>query len=222
MASSLKYFRALPNKGAISSKLLEFLKSPENLFAQQEALMIMCLRYMRDYSDELIKYGKNICFSKKKHWYTRSQAFLLLGQVILPLKLVAYLKGKYDEEINIEIKRSMIVPLCQLGTAELKYFVREISFDPNPKIGRLGRMLLDLHTHRDVAREEINNLFHNYDEIRLMDNIYKIELIKIHSDSNIREMLRERLKMNRQKIKRPSLKYRVEKYLIFLGEEKNF
>jgi hypothetical protein len=60
MASSVRYFRVLPNKRIITSKLVDFLKSPENLFAQQEALIAMSLRYMRDYPSELANYMKEI------------------------------------------------------------------------------------------------------------------------------------------------------------------
>lgn len=216
MASAMRYFRVLPNKVVISSKLIEFLKSPENLFAQQEALMIMSLRYMRDYPSELINYIKKIYRSKKKHWYIRSQALLLLAQMVLPEKMLSKMSEEYDREINIEIKRAMIAPLCQLGVNELKEFVKKISFDPNLKIGRLGRMLLDLHTDLDAAREGINNLFHNFDEIRLMDGFYAIEVIKHHPDLLVKEMLRKRLISFKRKIRRPILKRRTERIIEFL------
>ena len=216
MASAMRYFRVLPNKWVISSKLLEFLRSPENLFAQQEALMIMSLRYMRDYPGELINYVKKIYRSKRKHWYIRSQALLLLSQILLPEKFLSKLREEYDQEINIEVKRAMVAPLCQLGAKEVKDFVRNISFDPNLKIGRLGRVLLDFHSDPDSAREGINNLFHNFDEIRLMDSLYAIEVMKHHSDNLVKEMLRKRLVSSKRKIRRPILKERIEKIVEFL------
>jgi len=216
MASAMRYFRMLPNKSVISSKLLEFLKSPENLFAQQEALMIMSLRYMRDYPRELVSYIKKIYRSKKKHWYIRVQALLLLAQMNLPDKFLGRMEEEYDHEVNIEIKRAMIAPLCQLRVDELKEFVKKISFDPNFKIGRLGRMLLDLHTDSGAAREGINNLFHNFYEIRLMDGFYAIEVMKHHPDPLVREMLRKSLTSFRRRIRRPILKQRLERILEFL------
>jgi hypothetical protein len=200
----------LPNKSVISSRLLEFLKSPENLFAQQEALMIMSLRYMRDYPRELVGYIKRIYYSKKKHWYIRVQALLLLAQMDIQKKMLGRMKEEYDNEINIEIKRAMIAPLCQLKVDELKEFVKKISFDPNLKIGRVGRMLLDLHTDPSAAREGINNLFHNFDEIRLMDGFYTIEVMKHHPDPLVKEMLRKSLTSFRRRIRRPILKQRAE------------
>jgi hypothetical protein len=126
------------------------------------------------------------------------------------------MKEEYDNEINIEIKRAMIAPLCQLKVDELKEFVKKISFDPNLKIGRVGRMLLDLHTDPSAAREGINNLFHNFDEIRLMDGFYAIEVMKHHPDPLIKEMLRKGLTSFRRRIRRPILKQRAERILEFL------
>jgi hypothetical protein len=216
MASSMRYFRVLPNKKIISSKLLKFLQSPENLFSQQEALTVMSLRYMRDYSNELISYLKKIYRLKNKHWYVRAQSLLLLAQTALSIRFLNRLKKEYEREINIEIKRAMVAPLCQLKVDELKTFLREISFDPNIKIGRLGRMLLDLHTNSDAAREEINNLLRDYDEIRLMDGLYKIEVIKHHPDPMIKDILKKRLNNIKKKIRRPVLKLRIENILRFL------
>lgn len=210
MASAMRYFRMLPNKSVISSRLLEFLKSPENLFAQQEALMVMSLRYMRDYPKELVGYIMKIHSSRKKHWYIRVQGLLLLAQMDLQKKLLGRMKEEYDKEINIEIKRAMIAPLCQLKVDELKEFVKKISFDPNLKIGRVGRMLLDLHTDPTSAREGINHIFHNFDEIRLMDGFYAIEVMKHHPDPLVKEMLRKSLTSFRRRIRRPILKQRAD------------
>ncbi|MFQ5729634.1 MAG: reverse transcriptase domain-containing protein [Waddliaceae bacterium] len=221
MGSAVRYFRMLPNKRVISSKLFEFLRSPENLFAQQEALMIMALRYMRHHSTEVIRYLKKVYKLKKKHWYVRLQALLLLLQISLSEKFIRQLRKEFDEEKNIQVKRAMIAPLCQLKSEELKDFVKKISFDPNHKIGRLGRMLLDLHTDSVSAREEINNLLHDYDEIRLMDGLYKLEIIKYHSDLKIIEILRKRLTAIRGKIKRPTLKIKIEKIIQFLNNRCN-
>jgi hypothetical protein len=219
MASAVRYFRMLPNKRVISSKLFEFLRSPENLFAQQEALMLMALRYMRIHSSESITYMKKICRSKSKHWYVRSQAYLFLAQIPLSQKFLSRLRKEYDEETNIEVKRAMVAVLCQLKADELKDHVRRISFDPNLKIGRLGRMLLDLTGDSDAAREEINNLLRDYDEIRLMDGVYKIEGMKHHSDTKIIDMLRKRLSAIKRKIRRPILKSRIEKTLELLNDK---
>ena len=219
MASAVKYFRVLPNKKVISFKLFEVLKSSENLFEQQEAYIIMALRYTRRYPKELKSFIRKICLSRKKHWYVRAQAFLLLGQIPLSEKTLGRLRKKYDEETNIEVKRAIVVPMCQLRDEKLKDFLREISFDPNLKIGRVGRMLLDLHINPDEARKEINNLLRDYDERRLVDGLYKLEVIKHSSDKIIVDILKKRLGTIKSKIGKPILKSRIEEIIIFLGRK---
>jgi hypothetical protein len=132
---------------------------------------------------------------------------------------LARIKEEYDREINLEVKRAMVGLLCQLEGDQMKDFVRRVSFDPNSKIGRLGRMLLDFYTNSNAAREEINNLFHNYDEIRLMDGLYKLEVIKHHSDPMIKDMQRRSLKAVKRRIRRPILKSRIEKIIEYLDRE---
>jgi hypothetical protein len=160
---------------------------------------------------------KGIRQLKKKHWYVRLQAYLLLAQIPLLRGIVQGVRKEYDLETNLEVRRGMISPLCQLDADELKSFIRIVSFDPNLKIGRLGRMLLDLYTHKDSTIDEINSLFHNYDEIRLMDSLYKLEVIKHHEDPTIKDMLRRSLKMVRNRIRRPLLRSRVDRIVAFLG-----
>ncbi|MFQ5729772.1 MAG: hypothetical protein ACE5GN_05370 [Waddliaceae bacterium] len=121
--------------------------------------MIMALRYMRNQSNGVISYFKKVYGLKKKHWYVRSQALLSLGQISLSEQFIRKLRKEFDVEKNIQVKRAMVSPLCQLKSEGLKDFVKKISFDPNHKIGRLGRMLLDLQTDSEAARKKLTICF---------------------------------------------------------------
>jgi len=220
--SAAQYFRQFPNRASITSKILKFLESPENVFPQQAAALIACQRYMSVYPRELKRFIERISRTKGTHWYIKCQAMLLLAQLPLSQRRLTTIRKKFDEEKNIELRRTIIMSLCQLEIAKLAEFIRMVSFDPNPKIGRVGRMLLDLLSVPDAAGHELQNIFQPDDyrrlEIRLMDNMYKIEIIK-HNQSEKDKLLKQLLKTSRQ-IKRPNLKSRISRIIEFLKTEK--
>lgn len=128
------------------------------------------------------------------------------------------IRRAFEEETNIEVKRAMIAVLMQINEKDLKDFLNEISFDPNPKVGRIGRMLVDLQGKYDSARNEINNILKDFNEIRLMDNLYRLETIKYHADERIRELLMKRLKAHTRRIRKPVLKKRIENILVSIRQ----
>jgi hypothetical protein len=218
--SATTYLRMLRNRKEVSDSLLNFLKSPENVFAQQSALVLLALRYMPELSSEVKKYAKKIFESKRAHWYVRSQAILLVSQSLASSKFLDRLLQRYYEEKNLEVKRAMISVLCQLDASKLEIFIRGLSFDPNPKTGRAGRMLLELLTAKEPALDEINGLFASYEETHLMDNFYKIEVIKHNPDTVIKETLAKSLKRIRKQIKRAGLQNKVSAMLNYMSNNR--
>jgi hypothetical protein len=218
MSSAVKYLRVVQKKQIIRHRLFEFLESPVNIFALQEALILLVLRYLKEYEKEIINYSKKVIKSKTAHWYIRSQAYLLLAQVPLSQTYLKTIRRAFEEETNIEVKRAMIAVLMQINEKDLKDFLNEISFDPNPKVGRIGRMLVDLQGKYDSARNEINNILKDFNEIRLMDNLYRLETIKYHADERIRELLMKRLKAHTRRIRKPVLKKRIENILVSIRQ----
>jgi len=219
--SAITYLRVLRNRKKIADSLLNFLKSPENVFDQQSALVLLALRYMPELSSELKKYAKKLFESKRVHWYIRSQSILLISQSLASSKLLNRLLQKYYTEKNLEVKRAMIPVLCQLDAIKLGDFVRGLSFDPNPKIGRVGRMLLELLTAKEPALAEINSLFATYEATRLMDSLYKIEIIKHNPDTVIKETFTKSLKRVRKQIKRAGLQNRIDALFNYMTMDRN-
>ena len=218
MNSAIRYFRCFPAKKKISNEITNFIKSPINLFSYQEAQMLLCIRYFKEYPKKIIEYARNIYHKKDddKHWYIRCQAILLLSYLPLQQKTVVSLQKHYNVEINIEVKRALVAPLCQLEQENQYNFLREIVFDPSPKISRLARMLIYLREKEDIARKEINDILGNYDEIRIMDTFYKLDVIK-HSKSNtVKKYLYKMLKSKRRFLTHTHLKNKVNKMIEFL------
>jgi hypothetical protein len=60
-------------------------------------------------------------------------------------------------------------------------------------------------------------MLRDYDEVRLMDGLYKLEVIKHHPKIMVLEMLNKRLRAIKRNVKRPILKSRVEVILRFLN-----
>lgn len=210
MTNAARYLRFVPYRQIVKTKLFEFLKSPENIFVLQEALIFQIMRFLKIYDKNIIDYSKQLAKSKTKHWYVRVQAYLLVGQLPLSKKYLISLKARFDDEVNNEIRRAMIIPLCQLDEEALKAFHKTISFNPNPKISRLGIMLYDLRENKEGAIKEINNIFGTFNENKLIDNLYKIEVIKYHEDLRVKEILKSSLKVHMKKITRSHLKKRID------------
>jgi len=137
MDTVVKYLKYFPNKEIITKKLIAFLSSPVNNFALQEAQVLRILRYTRSFPRELISYTKSIRKqSSQKHWYVRVQAILLLSQLELSRAELRTLEHQYKSEKNVEVKKALYKPLCQLDKDALDKLLTESIFD---KIGRLLR-----------------------------------------------------------------------------------
>ncbi|MFQ5729773.1 MAG: hypothetical protein ACE5GN_05375 [Waddliaceae bacterium] len=54
-----------------------------------------------------------------------------------------------------------------------------------------------------------------------MDGLYKLEMIKHQSDQKILDILKKRLTALRKKIKRPTLKGKIEGIIQFLNNKSN-
>ena len=220
MVSAIRYFRCFPNKEIIRNKLINFLHSPLNKFALQEAQVLTALRYSRIYPRELLSYVKRIRKLKSKHWYVRLQAILLLNQLELSKTELRPLLGQFHSEKNIETKKSLIKLLCQLDRDSLKKFFRESIFEKDLKITQLIKMLTFLKQKEDRAFSEINSIFNDFREDKLMDEFYKIEIIKLSKSYKVKEALLKNLKRKKRNVRHPVLSEKINRVIQFLGSPK--
>lgn len=220
MVSAGRYFRCFPNKEIIRNKLINFLRSPLNKFALQEAQVLIALRYSRTYPTELLSYVKRIRRSKPKHWYIRTQAILLLNQLELSRADLKSLLIQYNSEKNIEIKKSLIKPLCQLDRNSLKTFLGESIFEKDSKITQVIKMLTLSQEKEDKAFSEINSIFNDFREDKLMDEFYKLEIIKFSKSDRVKEALLKSLKRKKRDIRRPVLLKKINRVIQFLERPK--
>ncbi|MGB7291788.1 MAG: RNA-directed DNA polymerase [Thermodesulfobacteriota bacterium] len=219
MGSVVRYFRCFPNRATIGNKLADFLYSPYNKFAQQEAQVLTALRYARIYPQKLLSYVKNSRMSKFKHWYVRIQSILLLNQLELSKKELRVLLEQYKSEKNIEVKKALIKPLCQLDRDNLNKFFRESVFEKDSKITQVIKMLIMLQEREDKAFSETNSIFNDFREDKLMDEFYKLEIIKFSKTDKVRAALLTGLRSKRKYIRRPLLLKKVKRILEFLEEK---
>ena len=220
MVSAGRYFRCFPNKEIIRNKLINFLRSPLNKFALQEAQVLIALRYSRTYPTELLSYVKRIRRSKPKHWYIRTQAILLLNQLELSRADLKSLLRQYNSEKNIEIKKFFIKPLCQLDRNSLKTFLGESIFEKDSKITQVIKMLTLSQEKEDKAFSEINSIFNDFREDKLMDEFYKLEIIKFSKSDRVKEALLKSLKRKKRDIRRPVLLKKINRVIQFLERPK--
>jgi len=220
MESVIKYFKCFPRKENIRKKLINFLYSPLNKFALQESNVLIALRYTIVYPPELISYIKKIRKSRIKHWYVRIQAILLINQLELSKSELKSLLKQYKSEKNIEVKKSLIKPLCQLDKDALNEFLKDSIFEKDSKITQVIKMLIHLQKKEEKALNEIRSIFNNFNETRLMDEFYKIEVIKLSNSSKVREALLNSLNRKERNIISPVLLNKINKVKKFLNELK--
>jgi len=218
MSKVVRYFKCFPNKGIITIKLLNFLHSPLNKFALQEAQILAVLRYSRTYPSKLVSYAKRIRKKKSEHWYVRVQAILLLNQLELSRQELKSLWRQYNSEKHSEIRRALVQPLCQLDENSLTEFLRESTFGKDIKTTRVIEMLILLREKEDKAYHEMNSVFNDFREEKLMDQFYKVEVIKHCKSDGVRKALLKNLKRKKRDIKRPTLLKKVSRVIQFLED----
>ncbi|MCK4359752.1 MAG: hypothetical protein KAW92_13630 [Candidatus Cloacimonetes bacterium] len=216
MGNVVRYLKCFPYRKSIADKLTNFLNSPLNKFSLQEAQILSILRYMRIYPQELISYIKRIIKLKSKHWYIKTQGILLLNQLELSKRNLKSLLKMYKSEKNLEMKKSFIIPLCQLDRDSLNKFIKDNIFDKETKITQMIKMLFLLKEKENDAFNEINFIFNNFREDKLMDEFYKLEIIKFSKSDKVRESLLKSLKRNKRNVKGPVLLKKIDKIIGFL------
>lgn len=207
--SAIGYFRRFPGREKIAQRINKFLQSPINLFAQQEALLLSVLRYFRDWPGDANRYARRVLRLKKKHWYVRVEAALLLSQEVLRPRSVRSLRNLYKNEPNEQVRRALLVPLCQLDRDDQIQFLREVAFERCPKTSAVAGMLTRLREDANAAQTEVNSIFRDWSENKLLDNFYKVEVIRHSENDCIQQALLRKLKSIRRFVRRPRLSKKV-------------
>jgi len=127
-------------------------------------------------------------------------------------------KMAFAEE-NTEVKRALLQSLVQLPQKDLISLNKELLYETDPKIQRLGRYFDGMLSDREKAKKQIDSLFRNFREEVLLDRLYEAELLSRAQDSDIRKNLVGKLKRVRGNLHRPLLKARVSTILGRLEKE---
>ena len=77
-------------------------------------------------------------------------------------------------------------------------------------------MLFLLREKENDAINEIKFIFNNFREDKLMDEFYKLEIIKFSKSYKVTEALLKSLKLNKRNVKRPVLLKKIDKIIGFL------
>jgi hypothetical protein len=148
------------------------------------------------------------------------QAILLLSQLELSRAELRTLEHQYKSEKNVEVKKALYKPLCQLDKDALDKLLTESIFDKNRKVTQIIKMFIQLECNKEAAFDTMNSLFNNHDECTLIDEFYKVEVIKFNSDNDVRDILLKRLKDRRRETKRPILLKKINRVIRYLSELK--
>jgi len=144
------------------------------------------------------------------------EAALLLGQEVLRPRSVNSLLKLYKNEPNEQVRRALLIPLCQLDRTDQLSFLREVAFERCPKTSSVASMLLRLREEASAAQKEIDDLFRDWSESKLLDHFYKIEVIRHSSNESIRQTLRSKLRSIRSSVHRPKLRKKIDTTLTLI------
>lgn len=208
--NAVAYFRRFPNRKALAEWITGFLHSPINLFAQQEALLLSALRYFRVWPRAATSYARDVLRSKEKHWYVRLEAALLLAQEVLRPQSAKWLHTLYDNESSEQVRRALLISLCQLPSDEQIHFLRKVVFERCPKTSSVAGMLIRLRQEHDAAQTELDYIFRDWSANKLLDNFYKIEVIRHHAHGQVRQAAFAKLRHIKRDVRRPNLRKKVD------------
>ena len=218
--SAVHYLRFLDrNMRTISDRIYRFLIEGGLLFPYQEANCLMTLRYQRDLSADIFREAKKLLRSKRKHWYVRQQAALLISMKNLSNRELDALNKLAADIENGEIKRALIHALAQLPKEKLMKLIQELIIENDPKIQRLGCYYNGLISIQERARERLDSLFKNYYEDALIDRMYEVEVLSKSDYSDIRACLKNNLKKIRANVHRPLIRKRIDVIISRLDKE---
>lgn len=211
--SAYNYLRLFPNESTISRKILEYLHSPLNQFDYHEAWLLKILRYSQKNIIAIQKYAEQAFEKKDNHWYVRVQAVnIMANRVIKPTSFNKHIK-LYEKESDLEVKRVLIKLLCQLDSKVQFELLLKALYNPYYKISDLAKMLLMMRQTKEFAMQEINSIFNNFTESLLIDNFYKIGVLRFNTNRIVLVKLNGKLSKVAPKIQLAYLKLKVKAVL---------
>jgi hypothetical protein len=207
------------NLRVIPENLLVILQERERLFPFQEANVLRMLRYVRTIPNSVYNEAKAILKRKGSHWFVKQQAALLLS--LKPLKSREY-KGVlsiYEQERNPEVKRALAHVLAQLPKEELSQVINTMLFSTIPQIQVIGRFYFGLLNEEAKGIEQVSSIFREYDEVKLLDRLFEVEIISKSDSSQVKKELLKELKSVRRSLRRQVLCQRVSRIIELLESD---
>lgn len=212
--SAVRYLRVQDrNVKRISDRLVAFLTKTPILFAYQAALFWMALRFTRSIPLSGWNQARKKANSKKAHWYVRQQAILLLGMRKVDAAQLLAFKTAFREESEPPVKKAWTHVLSQLPRDQLEQLARQLMFEPDYHLQRVGRFYVTLLVDSVKGFERANNLFNQLTEDILIERFYEIEALSKADDLRVRQKIFKGLKEYYRKIKRPLIKERAQAIL---------
>ena len=190
---AVNYLSLFPEDARIPEQLLKFLKSSVNLFAFQEAWLLKILKYSNKHVMKIKEYASKTYKNKRKHWYVRCQAVNILSNSIVRKNSFTKYIRLYENEYEPEVKRTLIKFLCQFDSITQQKALVKTIYDPYYKISELGKMLFLLRQNHEVALNEIRYIFREATERKLIDNFYKVGVVRFNKDKEVLNILRTNL-----------------------------
>lgn len=190
-----KYFWKFPRNSQIVKDVSEFLLSPINKFEWQEAVLISALRYSYEFPKDFLGYLNSLISQRNKHWFVRANAILALSREKLKKSHLKRFLRLYNSEQCDEIKRVLLIPLCQLESNKRAELFKNASFELDPKINRTAHYFRLIVEDEEFGISQLKQLDKdNVTDMILSDNIYKLFLLKDSSSVKLQKHFQKFIK----------------------------
>lgn len=137
----VQFVKRFPRKKSPQTRLMQFLKSEENIFPYQEAQILKALRYQSRVHSDTIAHAKKRAKDEDVDYFVRMEAFRLLARCKLDTPIIGMAKDVFTKTQSINVKKSAaLVLMRQRGTENTK-FIQNIVLHSNDSIQKLGRFL---------------------------------------------------------------------------------
>lgn len=216
------YLFALDYSDDILNKVINYIKSPENLYESVEIQLLELLLNMRVPKDkklEIVKFGRDIFIDKNRNWYSRAVAALIIakyGENSDIRKLAQHYYTQYEEETKLRKYLVAISTLLDVSDEHYKKAIETAKKEYSEDIQSLVSLVDIVATSGDLPNVIRNKLtlkqFHLPDvKIKFIDTntFILLNLLSLNSKyySKLTSKVKNFIKYNSDPIMDEKLKY---------------
>jgi hypothetical protein len=191
--------RQFPGLQTVQSKLLDFIRSPLNIFPHQEAECLRAIRYLGQISNDTFQHCLSRANDLNQDFYVRMQAAYLLARMPLERDHIAQCLYAMRAEPNAYVRAALATVVVQRRSRNHDV-VRDLVLHPHDKIRAMGKLFRVMKNDRPQASARLTYIFNTDTPPWVQcDNMPLLHLMEHSKEQSIRALLVQFLKEPRSK-----------------------